>query len=184
MKRIWDVTRPLAPGIPVWPGDRAFATGWTSRLREGAAWNVGHVTMSCHSGTHIDAPYHFAETGATIDQVPLQACVGPCVVLPLARLAEAAGEERVLLRSGGGAPTVGGLGTLAGLRLLGTDAASVDDESAGANAVHHALWRRGVVILEGLDLAGVPDGRYELIVLPLRLAGMDAAPARALLREM
>ena len=184
MKRIWDVTRPLAPGIPVWPGDRAFATGWTSRLRDGASCNVGHVAMSCHAGTHIDAPYHFAETGATIDQVPLQACVGPCVVLPLETLADAAGEERVLLRSGGGAPAVAALEALAGLRLLGTDAASVDDADAAALAVHHALWHRGVVILEGLALAGVPDGRYELIALPLRLAGMDAAPVRALLREI
>jgi arylformamidase len=184
VRRIWDVTRPLALGIPAWPGDRAFASGWTSRLREGAACNVGHVAMSCHAGTHIDAPYHLAETGATIDQVPLQACVGPCVVIPLERLAEAAGEERVLLRSGGGAPAAAALEALPGLRLLGTDAASVDDADAAALDVHQALRHRGVVILEGLILDGVPDGRYELIALPLRLMGMDAAPARALLREI
>jgi arylformamidase len=184
MRRIWDVTRPLAPGIPVWPGDRAFAVGWTSRLREGAFCNVGHVAMSCHTGTHIDAPYHFAETGATIDKVPLQACVGPCVVLPLGRLADAAGEERVLLRSGGGAPAAAALAALAGLRLLGTDAPSVDEASAATLDGHRALWHRGVVILAGLDLDAVPDGRYELIALPLRLAGMDAAPVRALLREL
>jgi arylformamidase len=184
MRRIWDVTRPLAQGIPVWPGDRAFAVGWTSRLREGADCNVGHVAMSCHTGTHIDAPYHFAETGATVDKVPLQACVGPCVVLPLARLGEAAGEERVLLRSGGGAPTVAQVEGLTALRLLGTDAASVDGAAAETLDVHHALWHKGVVILEGLALEGVTDGRYELIALPLRLAGMDAAPVRALLREI
>jgi arylformamidase len=182
--RLWDITRPLAPGMPVWPGDRAFTSGWTSRLREGAACNVGHVAMSCHAGTHIDAPYHFAETGATIDRVPLQACVGPCVVLPLERLAEATGEERVLLRSGGGAPTAAALAALAGLRLLGTDAPSVDEETAATLDNHQALWHRGVVILEGLDLDGVADGRYELLALPLRLAGMDAAPARVLLREI
>jgi arylformamidase len=184
VKRIWDITRPLAPGMPAWPGDRAFTSGWTERLREGATCNVGHVAMSCHTGTHIDAPYHFAETGATIDKVPLQACVGPCVVLPLGRLAEAAGAERVLLRSGGGAPAVAALEALVGLHLLGTDAASVDLADTAQLDVHHALWHRGVVILEGLDLDGVPDGRYELIALPLRLAGMDAAPARALLREI
>ena len=183
MKRIWDITRPLAPGIPVWPGDRAFASGWTARLREGAVCNVGHVAMSLHTGTHIDAPYHFAETGATIDKVPLQACLGPCVVLPLARLADSAGAERVLLRSDGGVPTVAALAALAGLHLLGTDAESVDETDSKTLDVHHALWHRGVVILEGLDLEGVPDGRYELIALPLRLAGMDAAPVRALLRE-
>lgn len=184
MKRLWDITRVLAPGMPVWPGDRPVECGWTARLRDGAGANVGHVAMSCHAGTHVDAPYHFAETGATVDKVPLQACVGPAVVVPLARLAEARGEERVLLRAEGGAPTLSDLTALSGLRLLGTDAASVDPADSASLDVHHALWHRGVVILENLDLAAVPDGRYELLALPLRLAGMDAAPVRALLREL
>jgi arylformamidase len=184
MKRIWDITRPLAPGLPAWPGDRPYSRHWTARLEDGAPCNVGEIAMSCHAGTHIDAPFHFAGTGATVDEVPLQACVGPCVVLPLARLAEAAGEERVLLRAGGGAPTAAQVEALPGLRLLGTDGGSVDREDAATLDVHHALWHRGAVILEGLDLDGVSDGRYELIALPLRLAGMDAAPVRALLREL
>jgi len=184
MKRIWDVTRPLAPGIPAWPGDRPYTRGWTARIEDGSPCNVGEFAMSCHTGTHVDAPFHIAATGATADQVPLQACLGPCVVVPLARLAEAAGAERVLLRTGGLAPTVSQLAALPGLRLLGTDAASVDREDAADLAVHHALRHRGVVILEGLDLEGVPDGPYELIALPLRLAGMDGAPVRALLREL
>jgi arylformamidase len=184
MKRIWDVTRPLVPGIPAWPGDRPFTRGWTARLEDGAPCNVGEFAMSCHTGTHVDAPFHIATTGATVDHLPLQACLGPCVVLPLSRLAEAAGTERVLLRAGGSAPTVAQIEGLPGLRLLGTDAASVDREDAPALEVHHALWHRGVVILEGLTLEGVPDGRYELIALPLRLTGMDGAPVRALLREL
>jgi arylformamidase len=184
MKRIWDVTRPLAPGIPVWPGDREFTRGWTARLEDGARCNVGEFAMSCHTGTHVDAPFHFAVTGATVDRIPLQACVGPCVVVPLDRLAEAAGAERVLLRANGGVPTVPEVEALPGLRLLGTDAPSVDRDDAVALEVHHALWHRGAVILEGLDLDAVPDGAYELIALPLRLAGMDGAPVRALLREL
>lgn len=184
MKRLWDVTRPLAPGIATWPGDRAFARGWTARIEDGAPCNVGEFAMSCHTGTHVDAPFHLAATGATDDHLPLQACLGPCVVVPLARLAEAAGAERVLLRAGGGAPTAAQIAGLSGLRLLGTDGPSVDREDAETLEVHHALWHRGVVILEGLALEGVPDGRYELIALPLRLAGMDGAPVRALLREL
>src|SRR5512135_2575509 len=151
MKRIWDVTRPLAPGIPAWPGDREFHRGWTARLEDGAPCNVGEFAMSCHTGTHLDAPFHFAATGATVDQVPLQACVGPCVVVALARLADAAGAERVLVRAAGGAPTVAQVEALRGLRLLGTDGASVDPADAPALDVHRALWHKGAVILEGLD---------------------------------
>ena len=184
MKRIWDITRVLAPGMPVWPGDRPFERGWTARLEDGAPCNVGHFSMSAHAGTHIDAPFHFAGTGATSERVPLQACIGPCVVLPLSRLAEARGEERVLVRSGGGAPTAAQVAALPELRLLGTDGWSVDPVGSATLDVHHALWHRGVVILEGLDFDAVSDGRYELVALPLRLAGMDGAPARAVLREI
>ena len=184
VKRIWDITRVVAVGMPAWPGDREYAVGWTSRMPDGAGCNVGHFSMSCHTGTHIDAPFHFAQTGATIEKVPLQACVGPARVVPLDRLDEAATEERVLVKSGGGAPTRSQLAALTALRLLGTDSESVDPADSKTLEAHHALWHRGVVILEGLDLAAVPDGRYELIALPLRLLGMDAAPVRALLREL
>lgn len=184
MKRLWDITRVLSPGLSAWPGDRPIECGWTARLRDGAGANVGHFAMSCHAGTHIDAPYHFAETGATVEKVPLQACVGSAIVVPLSRLAEARGEERILLRGEGSAPTLSDIVGLPGLRLLGTDGASVDAEDSASLDVHHAIWHRGVVILENLDLSAVPDGRYELLALPLRLAGMDAAPVRALLREI
>ncbi|MEK7668325.1 MAG: cyclase family protein [Gemmatimonadota bacterium] len=184
MTRIWDVTQVVAPGVWVWPGDRAYDCGWTWRMRDGASCNVGQIAMSCHTGTHIDAPYHFAETGATVEKAPLLACLGPCRVLPLERVAEAAGEERVLVRAGGAAPTVAQIGGLPGLRLFGIDGPSVDPMDSRTLDAHHALWHKGAVILEGLDLTAVPDGRYDLIALPLRLAGMDAAPVRALLREL
>ncbi len=142
----------------MWPGDRPFERAWTARLEDGAPCNVGAISLSTHAGTHIDAPFHFALTGATVDQVPLQACVGPCVVLPLARLAEAAGQERVLVRSGGLAPSPAQIEALRGLRLFGTDGASVDPDGAAALDVHHALWRRGAVILEGSSSTASPTG--------------------------
>ncbi len=182
MPRIHDISQPLRPGIPVWPGDRAFEAAWSWRMADGASCNVGQVTMSCHTGTHMDAPYHFAERGGTAESIPLEACVGPAVVVPLGRLADAH-AERVLIRSGGGVPTVDVVERLPGLRLLGTDAASVDVADSTTLDVHHALWHRGVVILEGLDLSAVADGPYQLIALPLRLEGMDAAPVRAVLIE-
>jgi len=182
--KIHDISQPVRPGIPVWPGDRAYESGWTSRRSDGAACNVGHVAMSCHTGTHMDAPFHFADQGGTVETIPLEACVGPALVVPLDRL-ERGGVHapRVLVRTGGGVPTVAGIERLPGLRLFGTDAPSVDAMDSATLDVHRALWKRGAVILEGLDLSAVADGEYQLIALPLRLAGMDGAPVRAILIE-
>lgn len=179
--RLYDISRPLAPGVWVWPGDRAYEHGLTWAMADGASCNVGQVTMSCHTGTHMDAPWHFAPEGPTAERIPLEACIGPCEVLPLARLADST-AERVLVRAAGGAPTVTQLEALGRrLRLFGTDHHSVDPMDSKTLDAHHALWRMGAVILEELDLSAVPDGRYELVALPLRLEGMDAAPVRAVL---
>jgi arylformamidase len=178
--KIYDVSVPVAPGAWVWPGDRVYERAWTWRIADGATCNVGQITLSCHTGTHIDAPYHFAESGATVEVVPLEACVGPAVVVSLAGLAGAR-AERILLRGGGVAPTAAQIERLGDLKLFGTDAPSVDAMDSKTLDIHHALWRRGTVILEGLDLSAVPDGDYQLIALPLKLAGMDASPVRAIL---
>jgi arylformamidase len=183
MSRIYDVTRALTPGIWVWPGDREFERSFTWQMAAGASCNVGQVTLSCHTGTHMDAPYHFAPEGHTADRIPLEHCVGPCEVLPLARLAEST-AERVLVKAAGGVPTVAALeGLRRPLKLFGTDFHSVDPMDSNTLEAHRCLWRMGAVILEELELAAVPDGRYELIALPLKLAGMDAAPVRAVLIE-
>jgi arylformamidase len=180
--KIHDISQPVGPGIWVWPGDQPYERRWTWRLADGASCNVGQVTMSCHTGTHMDAPYHFAERGGTVETISLEACVGPAVVVSLAQLAGVR-AERVLLRSGGAAPTVEHIARIGGLKLFGTDAASVDENDSKTLDVHQALWRSGAVILEGLDLSAVPDGTYQLVALPIKLAGMDAAPVRAILIE-
>jgi arylformamidase len=176
--RIYDVTRPLGPGAQIWPGDRAFSSGHTWRIAEGATVNVAHFTMSCQTATHIDAPYHFAEAGATSEHIPLEACVGPCVVVALAELG-GVDAERVLLKAAGGAPRPDQIP--GHLKLLGTDHVSVDPVDSKTLDAHHALWRQGAVILEGLDLSEVPPGVYQLCALPLKLVGLDAAPVRAIL---
>jgi len=180
VSKIYDISVPVGPGAWVWPGDRPYERSWTSRLADGAMCNVGQIALSCHTGTHVDAPYHFAEGGATIETIPLEACVGPAVVLPLARLAETT-AERVLVRAGGAAPAPATVESLRALRLFGIDGPSVDPTESRTLDVHQALWRRGAVILEGLDLSAVPDGEYQLVALPLRLVGMDGSPVRAIL---
>jgi arylformamidase len=181
--KIHDISRPLDPGVWVWPGDTSFSSALAWKMAEGASVNVGHFTMSCHAGTHMDAPFHFSDSGPTSERIPLHHCIGPCEVLPLSRLARST-AERVLVRAEGGAPTpaqIDGLGRH--LLLFGTDGHSVDPMESKTLDAHHALWRMGAVILEELDLSGVPDGKYELIALPLRLVGMDGAPVRAVLVE-
>jgi arylformamidase len=178
--RIYDISVPVAPGIRVWPGDRPYERAWTSRIADGAMCNVGQIALSCHTGTHLDAPFHFADAGAPVEAVPLEACIGPALVIPLSRLAEAR-AERVLVRADGAAPTPTAIERLGPLRLFGIDGPSVDPADSTTLDVHHALWRRGAVILEGLDLSAVPDGEYQLIALPLKLAGSDGAPARVVL---
>jgi len=181
--RIHDISRPVAPGIWVWPGDRAYECSLTWAMAQGASCNVGQITMSCHTGTHMDAPFHFASEGHRAERIPLEHCVGECEVLPLARLAESV-AERVLVRAEGGAPLAADLERLGRrLRLFGTDFHSVDPVDSTTLDAHRALWRMGAVILEELDLSRVPDGRYELFALPLKLEGMDASPVRAVLIE-
>ena len=181
MSRIYDVSRPLDPAVWVWPGDRPFTCGLSWKMREGASVNVGGFTMSCHAGTHIDAPFHFVEAGARSHEIPLERCLGPCQVLPLARLG-ASTADRVLVKAQGGAPTATQLAGLdRRLKLFGTDFHSVDPLDSKTLDAHQALWTMGAVILEELDLSEVPEGHYELIALPLKLVGLDAAPVRAVL---
>jgi arylformamidase len=180
-RRIYDVTRPIGPGAWVWPGDRAFAHGSTWRRAEGASVNVAHFTMSCQTGTHIDAPYHFRDDGATSEQIPIAACLGPCVVVPLAEFDGTGAAERVLVKAEGGVLAAEQIARHPRLVLLGTDHVSVDPLDSKTLDAHQALWRRGAVILEGLDLAAVPPGAYQLCALPLKVVGLDGAPTRAVL---
>ena len=183
MSKIHDITRPLAPGVWNWPGDTAFSRGFAAEIGKKSVVNVGHFTMSCHSGTHIDAPFHFEAGAPTAEEIPLDSCIGPCQVVSLDRI-ETATVERVLVKAGGKTPTVKQLQKLKQhLLLLGTDFHSMDPLDSKTLDAHKHLWTRGTVILEELDLSKVPDGRYALIALPLKLVGMDAAPVRAVLVE-
>jgi arylformamidase len=179
--RIYDITRPIGPGAWVWPGDRPFEQGATWRRADGASVNVAHFTMSCQTGTHIDAPFHFSDSGPTSEQIPLSACLGPCLVVPIAAFDETAAAERVLVQADGGVLRAEQIARHPRLRLLGTDHVSVDPMDSKTLDAHHALWRRGAVILEGLDLSAVPPGAYQLLALPLKIVGLDGAPTRAVL---
>ncbi len=208
MTRIFDITQPVRTGIPVWPGDTAYGEERTWAIGPGCPVNVSRLTLSTHTGTHADAPLHYDADGVPIGAVDLSTYLGPALLLHLppglgtvwpdhlAGLVPA-GTERVLLRTYARFPhdswdpdftaiaaaTVDMLAGL-GVRLIGTDTPSLDPQTSKTMDAHLAVRRHGMAILEGLVLDAVPEGTYELIALPLKLATADAAPVRAVLRAL
>jgi arylformamidase len=204
-ERIYDVSLPLRAGGLVYPGDPEIRVEAHSSIAAGYAANVSALELGSHAGTHVDAPRHFLADGETVDRIPLERLVGPAVVLELAGDGPAIGaaelgdqdlrgERRVLLKTRNSgllrkpeftaeyrALSLEGAEYLVarGVELVGIDYLSVERYGSKRHPVHHLLLERGVVIVEGLDLAEVPAGVCRFICLPLRLVGLDGAPARA-----
>jgi len=207
MKRLWDISPPIAPDSPLFPGDTAFSQQWTATIAPGCPVNLSAITMSPHIGAHADAPLHYGHDAPTIGQVDLAPYLGPCRVIhaigcgPLVqpdhlRHAVEALPPRVLVRTCERAPTTWSdefsafapetIEWLAGLgvQLVGIDSQSVDPAASKELASHQNLLRHDLRVLENLVLDDVPPGDYELIALPLKLMTADASPVRAVLREL
>lgn len=204
---ILDISVLVQPGTPEWPGDVPFTCGWSARIEQGASINLSHVAGSPHVGTHADAPLHVRDGWPASDQLPLEPFMGPVMVLDVTRApvgtltldaddSRLAGCERLLLRTDrtiaegafpDGWPVLSAatavLLAAGGVKLVGVDAPSVDERDSKSLEVHNALFGGGAYVLENLDLRGVAEGRYDLIALPQRLGGLDAAPVRAVLRR-
>jgi len=208
MNRIWDISQPLHAAVPVWPGEPAFALHSNAVIGKGCPVNVGSMFTPLHAGTHGDAPLHYDNDGAASADCDLAAYVGPCILLDVHQAQGSVaisdvdwsaieGAERVLFRTYAQFPherwdpdftaiasdVIARLGAM-GVRLIGTDAASLDPEQSKTLDAHHQVKAADMRILEGLVLDDVPPGRYELIALPLRIVGADASPVRAVLREL
>jgi arylformamidase len=206
--RLYDITRPLARGIPVWPGDTPFDLRVTGRRSEGNAVNITTMTISAHTATHVDAPYHFDDEGVTMEAVDLAAYWGPAQVVTVRKAAgpltpdDFAGYDlgrapRLLVHSPASEadPTVfhpdfafpsEALADYLGARgivLYGADGPSMDASDSKTLPGHAAMKRNNILILEGVSLAGVPDGLYELAAFPLKILGGDGSPVRAVLRS-
>jgi arylformamidase len=206
--RIRDISQPIRPGLPVWPGDTevGFERTWT--LGPECPVNVSRLTLSTHAGTHADAPFHYDAEGAGAEALDLSRYIGPCRVIdargsgPLLLPEHVAASldgtpPRVLFRTYDAFPRdawrsdftavshelVDALASL-GVVLIGVDAPSLDPEASKDMTAHQAVKRFGLSILEGLVLDDTPPGEYELIALPLALKGLDASPVRAVLREL
>lgn len=207
---LYDLSPTVRAELPVWPGDTPFSARLTWSIAEGSSVNVSAVTTTPHLGSHVDAPFHTEPRGESVGELDLDPYLGPCRVIqvpPAAliepRHVEADLEERstfpprILLKTGSVAdrktfpqrfsalsPELARLLAERETLLVGLDTPSVDPLESKTLDAHHALFRGGVAILEGLILDGVPEGDYELIALPLKMAGLDASPVRAVLRTL
>ncbi|HUF38768.1 MAG TPA: cyclase family protein, partial [Anaerolineales bacterium] len=205
--KIYDITPPLHASLEVWPGDAPVALTPVQRLAAGAAVNLSSLTMSLHAGAHADAPWHFQDEGPTIETLALEPFLGPARLVRLQTEGQriepsdleellVAPPKRLLICCNPGRDPDRFPSTFAyfsaeaaariaqaSVRLLGTDAPSVDAVDSKELPAHHALWAGGALILENLDLRNVPEGEYELIALPLPILGADGSPIRAVLRE-
>lgn len=205
--QIFDITVPLSIDLPVFPGDPAVTIEPVTSLSRGDSANVSRLCLSSHAGTHVDVPRHCDDQGITVDSLPLELLMGEALVADcrglrvidqkiLAHL-HLEGVKRLLLKTDNSelwgrpgfwedycAVSEAGARYLveAGILLLGIDYLSVES-FAGNGLVHRLLLGSGVTILEGVSLAEVPAGRYELFCLPLKIKDGDGAPVRAVLRR-
>ena len=208
MAKIFDVTVPLSARVPTFPGDPPFQMEPTHRMTDGAPYNVSRLVLGTHSGTHVDAPFHFDPEGTTVDRLPLEILVGKARVVELhtrehidrvdLEELDLRDDLRVLFKTRMSGTqrlpefqenfvhlTADGAAHLvqAGIKLVGIDSLSVEKFGSRDYAAHQALLKAGVVIVEGLDLSDVEPGEYEMMCLPLLVEGADGAPARVILRS-
>ena len=207
MKKLWDISPLVSSATPPFPGDVAYSHSWTARIGPGCPVNLGVIRMSPHVGAHADAPLHYDDGAPGIDALDLAPYLGLCRVIhaiacgPLVQrehLAHAMLDlpPRVLVRTCERAPTAWSsdfaafapqtIAWLASLnvKLVGIDSQSVDPAESKTLPSHQRLRQHDLRVLENLVLDEVPAGDYELIALPLKLAGADASPVRAILREL
>jgi arylformamidase len=206
---IYDISLSISPNLPTWPGDPGLKLEQYESMDKGAHYNATLISSSVHLGTHVDAPRHFLNDGSTVEQLSLEVLTGPCYVTQLPDGIDAITAEvldrteitsemkRVLFGTSNShywargeskfqtdfvAITEDGAEWLVkrGMQLVGIDYLSIApyDESI---PTHTVLLKAGVVVVEGLNLSNIMRGFYDLYCLPLKIAGSDGAPARAIL---
>jgi arylformamidase len=200
-----DVTRPMREGMTVWPGSPPFRLIPEKRRADGASSNNSSVSLGLHTGTHVDAPWHFIDSGRTVEALDTSLFTG------MARVIECTGvrgvgpdhlgsgpfPERVLIKTSGTPPAwdapfdteysfldteAARLLVDSGVRLVGIDTLSIAPFRVPGETSHQVLLGNGVLVVEGLNLAEVPPGDHEFVILPMLVEGADGAPARALVR--
>ena len=180
----------------VFPGDESPKAEQVLSVEKGDVCNLSVLSMCAHNGTHVDAPFHFINDGKTVDKMPLDAFVGDCFVArhegdvtaedarEILKKAKSVGADEKILIGGKATVTLAAAEVFAeaGVKLIGNESQTVGPEDAPM-AVHLVLLAKEIVLLEGLVLSGVSEGKYFLSAAPLNFAGFDGAPCRAYLIE-
>ena len=211
MKRIWDITLPVSPRLPSWPGDPGTTLKRVKDMDRGDTANVSRLDTSVHFGTHLDAPVHFINGAGAVEDLSLEVLMGPATVAEFPDAAAitprmldglnlAPGVERLLLKTRNSdlwnrpdhpfhedfvalMPPAATWLVERNIRLVGIDYLSIQAYHDPDDTTHLVLLGAGVIIVEGLDLRAVSAGNYNLTCLPMKLAGSDGAPARVVLTE-
>jgi len=204
----YDITLTISDTLITWPADPAVSIRKTNMISRGDEWNLSELKFSSHCGTHIDAPYHFDENGITVDQIPLDSLIGNATVYDVKNKEKIDVEDLKSLKIGNcdriifktinstywKRPTFikefvyitkEAAVYLADrkIKLVGIDYLSVDKFDDMYADAHHILLKKGIIIIEGLDLSMVKPGDYELIALPLKIKNNDGSPARVVLKK-
>ncbi|HEY9577394.1 MAG TPA: arylformamidase [Pseudobacillus sp.] len=202
-----DISQPLSKRIAHWPGDIPFSYQLSFTKKQTGSVNIGKITTSLHTGTHIDAPFHFDSNAQTILDLDLSVFIGKARVIDVSHLRKIGAEqmkalpikgaERLLLKTMPTSkpeifpeevapldPDLGPLFKEQNICLIGVDVPSVDTLDSKEMAVHHSFHQNNIHILENIILDHVTPGDYELIALPLPIEGADASPVRAVLRPL
>ena len=210
--KIYDVTVAISEKVPIYEGDPQVAIDGVRSISGGGSANVSNLCFGAHTGTHVDAPNHFIDGTRRVEDLELDRLVGPCRVIEIgsevsaiesSHLGDIRDIERVLFKTRNSdfwsdpaagfrtdftyiAPEAAKVLADGGIKLVGIDYLSVEKFGSTDFATHKSLLEKEVVILEGVDLRGVPAGDYEIVCLPLKYVGGtgDGAPARTILRRI
>ena len=205
-QRVIDISVANRVGMHAFPGDPTVQIESVRRIEQGDVCNLSRLTLGSHTGTHVDAPYHFLQQGARLGEVSLDRMIGSALVVDLrgrraidADALAGAGLERgdlLLCRTDNSwkwdaaefqedfvylTPSAADFAVERGLGAVGLDYLSIEEFGSASFPVHHTLLGNGVFVIEGLDLKHVRPGRYTLVCLPLKFPDLDGAPARAVL---
>lgn len=207
---LYDLSPPITPSLPVWPGDSPITREVMLDLAKGDTVTLSTLRTTVHLGSHADGPNHYGLGAPSVGEMPLEHYLGPCAVIdaPVARNSRVTiadlrtnindiVDRRVLIRTGtfddpqrwnsdfaGLTPELIHALAVRGVITIGLDSPSVDLQDSKDLPAHKAILSHHIAILEGLMLRDVPRGRYELIALPLKLMGFDGSPVRAVLRTL